>query len=358
MVRLQIFRKFDDSRVVDITITDRLTIVGGNSSTGKTHICDMLVKHPRNAFYSIVKNKKDNSVNITLCTSVEEFTEVINNKLLDNTLVVIDEYVASKLAKKPKLAGLMSKTEKYFLIFQRDLIARYNVGINSLYKVVYKNRQYSFEKLLPFNDDYKLGNITKCTKIIMEDSNSGFKIMRKYFNIPNKMEVDTSEGNGNMLTELLKSSNIGKSIIIGLDYDKGGSELAKIKEQISNGALLKDNIYLIKMESFEEIICNSDLIISKSPNILDYIENIEKHMDCSFEHRGDYFNQLIKWFFISKDGKVLYTKHNASCFNRECTECKRDKCKFRNNEIEKIMLLFSRKYNMLLELYKYLNEQE
>jgi len=192
--------------------------------------------------------------------------------------------------------------------------------------------------------------------ILMEDSKSGYQIFKHYFQIDGKMDVKHSEGNGNIPKKLLEF-NKEHDIIVGLDYDKGSWALYYIRTLIDAKQLNKNKIYFIRMESAEEIICNSELILSKCPEMKDYVENIEKHIDCSFQHRGDYFMLLIKMFFKAKNGNSLYTKSNTRCFREECLDCRASQCKFREDAQPKVKMLFSNKYKILYDLYTYLTKE-
>ena len=359
MITIEITKKFNDACVAELKITDRMTIVAGDSSTGKTHICNMLEERDGSAYNVSAFDHKGRGVKIHYCASIGRFEEVINDESKDYSVVVIDEYVATELNKieNMKIRGLMDKVKKYFIIFQRDDIIKYHIGVNSVMHVKYIDKKYIFENPLRFNDEYSLGNITKCDLILSEDSKSGYQILKHYFQIDDKMSVRKTGGNGNIHKELLKF-NKEHNIIVGLDYDKGSWELYYIKTLIEANELDKNKIYFIKMESAEEIICNSNLILNKCPDMKDFVENIENHIDCSFQHRGEYFMTLIQKYFKTNNGNALYTKNNTGCFRRDCTDCTANQCKFRDNTEKKVRLLFCNKYEIQYKLYEYVHNEQ
>jgi hypothetical protein len=356
MITIVIKRKFNEDIVASLKITDRITIVAGDSSTGKTHICSMLEKRDDSAFVVDVKDSKSRNVELNYCATLENFEQLMYDENKDNSVIVIDEYVASRLNKieNMKSRGYMDKCCKYFVIFQRDCVIKYHIGVNSVYKVIYEDKQYKFEKLLRFNDDYKLGNITKCNTMIVEDSASGYQVLNKYFDIDNKMRVIKGNGNGDIHKDLQKFSQ--SNVICGLDYDKGSWALYNIHKLIGKETLDRRKLYFINMESFEEILCNSDLILDKCPDMRDYVEHIENHMDCTFRHRGEYFMFLLKKWFVTKAGYALYGKNKVHCFVNECKECTATNCKFRDDSQDKVSLIFANKYKIFYELYCYLIE--
>jgi hypothetical protein len=185
----------------------------------------------------------------------------------------------------------------------------------------------------------------------MEDSESGYKIMKHYFD-SDKIHVIHSNGNGDIHKCLVDIPN-GESTICGLDYDKGSWALYHINELINNNTLNRANIYFIRMESFEEVLCNSELVLSKCNKMRDFVENMDKHMDCTFKHRGEYFLTILKQYFITENGKPKYRKNSFSCFTKSCTTCSNTSCKFRNNTDNKAEIVFSNKYKILYKLHKY-----
>lgn len=358
MVTIRITRKFDASCVAELKIADRLNIVLGDSATGKTHICSMLEEREGSAFDIVAINSDGENVPVYYCATLSRFEEITLDKSKDYCVVAVDEYVATELLRDNKKSGLLSTTCKYFLVFHRDATVKFNVGVNSVLKVVYDDHIYRFQKALNFNKEYNLDNLKKCDVMIIEDSKSGFKIMKRYFNISNKMKVENTEGNGRITARILEAYNEGHSIIVGLDYDMGANMLYKMQDLAVRGELDNNNVYLINMESIEEVLCNSELILSKCPTMIEPVRDIEKYIDCSFKHRGEYFLELLKHYFVIQNGnnkRSLYTKTSASCFVHECNECTRTSCKFRNNT-EKVTMVFSNKYNILHELYCYLNK--
>lgn len=353
MITIKIHKRFNNQCVAELNITDRLTLVSGDSSTGKTKICSMLEDREGSAFRVEVYDSKKNKVDLHYCTSLNRFEEVLLDSSKDMSVVVIDEYVATEINKieNKVIRGKIAKTCKYTVIFQRDCIVKYNVGVNSVMHVQYQNGMYKFIKPLAFNDNIELGNITKCNVVLMEDSKSGAKILSKY--LPNNM-VKTSRGNGDMPKELeiLYSK---ENVLCGLDYDQGGTALYNINNLVKEQSLDRGSLYFINMESFEEVLCNAEFILSKIPILRDYVNNMEKHMDCTFAHRGDYFLNLLKRMLYSSN--ATYQKNSFSCFTTNCRDCQNKQCKFREETKDKIDVLFSNKYDLLYQFCKYHNNK-
>ena len=199
MVTINIIKKFNDKCIAELKITDRMTIVAGDSSSGKTHICSMLDEKEGSAYNVDAFDSKGNKVEVYYCGSVKRLEEIVSDESKDYSVIAIDEYVATEINKlsNKKIRGLMDKVNKYFIIFQRDNIIKYHIGVESVKCVKYVNKKYIFDNAVRFNDEYNLGNITKCGLILLEDSRSGYDIFKTYFKIEGKMDVRHSDGNGN-----------------------------------------------------------------------------------------------------------------------------------------------------------------
>lgn len=351
MVNINIYRKLTGKHVANLNITDRINLVVGDSGTGKSHICDMINPRGNAIFKHEAHTHKGVPVRVVYCEYIDTLKTMIQDKEYDMSVIIMDEYLATEVNKPEniKIKNMLDGARRYFVIFQRDNIIKYNVGINSLFKVVRHQGIYRFEKYIHLNEIVNIGNITGCTHIITEDSKSGYIILSRYFQDDTDMVVAGSDGNGDFDKKLIEYN--GHSIICALDYDKGGWQICNILDKIRAGQIQKNKIKFIRMESFEEIIANSRLISDIKPEILELANNIDKNMNCSYRHRGEYFSALIIKYF--NDGAhCKYTKNNISCFIKECKDCNNVNCKFRNNTEEKCKLTFSGKYGILYQLYK------
>ena len=122
MVTIKISKKFTGQVVANLQISDRITIVAGDSSTGKTHICSMLEEREDSAYRYEAHDHKGNHIDVYYCASLKRFEEVMYDKSKDYSVVVIDEYVVTELNKldNKESRGYMDLCCKYFILFQRD----------------------------------------------------------------------------------------------------------------------------------------------------------------------------------------------------------------------------------------------
>lgn len=131
-----------------------------------------------------------------------------------------------------------------------------------------------------------------------------------------------------------------------------------MNEIINRGAIDKSRIVFIPLESFEEVICNSEFILSKFPEMRDEVLNYKYYIDCSYKHTGKYFSHLLHKYVKVKSPIIKDSKHNVTkfyskgmknfeqCFINDCCEFNRDNCKlYFDGDKKKAML--SNKFEFL-----------
>lgn len=110
-------------------------------------------------------------------------------------------------------------------------------------------------------------------------------------------------------------------------------------------------IHFIPLESFEEVICNSEFILSKFPKLREPAINYKKHMNSTYNSTGSYFNSLIFNFIKQKPpidtGKKrnieqFYSKgmeYFKECFIDDCCSFEMESCKLQFEGNKKLAML-------------------
>jgi hypothetical protein len=147
MINIKITRKFDDECIADLTINNKVTIINGNSGTGKTKICRMIYGPESRAYNIIAIDSEDRVYEVCHCPSIDRLSELISNKSnINNSIIVIDEYVATDLS-KPEYRNIgksLSKKSNYLIIFQRDESIKWITSKSIELHVEHKNKCYYF----------------------------------------------------------------------------------------------------------------------------------------------------------------------------------------------------------------------
>lgn len=113
----------------------------------------------------------------------------------------------------------------------------------------------------------------------------------------------------------------------------------------------KNKLIFISMESFEEVICNSEFILSKFPEMRDKVINYQDYIDASYKHAGKYFSDLLFKYVkvkspLKKDGQRNATKfyekgmnNFVECFLSDCCSFNIENCKLYLSENKRDKLL-------------------
>lgn len=355
MITLQIFRDglVDNSNkpypFFEIQTYNKLNIVLGDSGSGKTYFMTVL----RSALngedpwsYKCV-DSTNREIRIATLTSVNDFNRTVGDDTVD--LVVIDEDTTQAL-RKARILDSIDKINKYFILLDRGVKAKLYVNVNALYEseeVIFKG-----EKIIRFVRAIKLNkeNITdsihnKITHMITEDKTSGKVFWQNIMKGINVIECD-SPGNGAIKRKILSILNETRGdILVALDYDRGSVEMQSIYEDKN---IDKSRIHFIPLESFEEVICNSEFILDAFPQMRNKVKNYKECIDESFRSTGSYFNYLLYRYVKQKppvDSKSItkfYSKgmkNFKECFMDDCCGFESTDCKLMTNKNKKESML-------------------
>lgn len=156
------------------TLERNITIVRGDSGTGKTTLYDMIAEYTRLGEASGVQVA-------ALCPCVA-LTDMDWKNQLSHTygsVVFIDEgadYLASQ-----EFAGVIQKTDNYYVIFNRENLHELPYSVEEIYEIKTSNRYHTFEKLYRRHDDYVYSNGRNRRKapanvLLTEDSRAGLQL--------------------------------------------------------------------------------------------------------------------------------------------------------------------------------------
>lgn len=284
------------------------------------------------------------------------FVERYFSEDTDNSVIIIDEEKSSEVLEPGyEKWQRVGKENKYLLVFNRDLTVKNEVGVNSLFEVERIDGVYRFKnRRFPVNTNRDKPFYLGKNCILVEDSNSGYHTLEHYFG--KYMKIETSKGNGSFSTKLIELCKKGYNIVAFLDYDVGGSYLYNVSKGLGK---YKNQVVFVESESFEEIVCNSNLFLSHvSADIRNRVENYEIYMGCSKEHRGIYFLDLLKqnFVYVDKNSRIpktrpLYDKDDIDCLVKGCVSDNRYNCGFRDDTDPCLWykIIFSNKYESIAD---------
>lgn len=253
-----------------LTVHRNITILKGDSATGKTTLIEMIASYQMNG-----KSSGVTIISQKPCIVLTSFNWQINLSAIHDSIVFIDEQ--DKFVASQEFAEHVKNSDNYYVIATRNNLYNLPYSIKEIYGIKNKSgNRYQGTKRL-YCEFYPLYNTTTETIndpdiVIVEDSNSGFEFLSDYFgkyNIP----CISASGKSNIYNCVLENNN--KRILIFADGAAFGSEIDSLVKLHK-----KFDLIMYLPESFEWLILKSELFNNiEIKNILaspsDYIESSE-----------------------------------------------------------------------------------
>ena len=275
------------------TLNRNISILRGDSGTGKTTLYDMIRDYNNLGKESGVKISGGNIVTLEGKNWEEELDK------LSKAVVVIDE--GSKFVFSKKFASKVKGCDNYFLIITRSYLSQLPYSVDEIYRIKGTGKNKEFKRVytdiekfydnpdpnrFPFRPDI----------IITEDSKSGYEFFLDTVKNTN-VKCEAAGGKSNIKGLLKKYKNF--NIIIVADGAAIGCEIESlVKEQeLSYGKLA-----LFLPESFEWLILKSGIFESSAGITEAYAYADSK----KYESWEQYFTDLLSK--LSEDD--IYKKYN------------------------------------------------
>ena len=233
-----------------LTVKRNITILQGNSATGKTELIRLLQEHEANGISSGITLLCD-----VRCTVLTPIDWEIRLTSASQSIIFIDE--TADFLNSKRFAELVKGSDNYFVIVSRDGLSQLPYSIDEIYGLgnASESQKYkTYHKV--YNEMYKLyhlslekGNAPQV--VITEDSNSGYE----FFNILYGEICESAQGKSNVYDLIRKEKD--KPILAIVDGAAFGCEIAKIHRYLETNNL---HCNLYAPESFEYIILSSNVL--------------------------------------------------------------------------------------------------
>ena len=263
-------------------IQRNITIIKGDSATGKTTLVDMIREYYENGEQSGILLQCDKQ-----CVVLEgrQWKLLLDN--IHDSIVFIDE--GNMFISSNEFADAVKHSDNYYVIVTRESLPSLPYSVDEIYGIrssgKYGTLQQTYQEFYHIygNADYK--EAFSPDVIIVEDSNSGCEFF-EYVTEEQKCQVVSAGGKSNIFKKLAGYED--ENVLVIADGAAFGPEMDRVVKRISR----KDNQLLYLPESFEWLVLQSGVVkdaeISK---VLDepceYIDS-EKYM--SWER---YFTALL-----------------------------------------------------------------
>lgn len=266
----------------DFELKRNITVIRGDSATGKTTLVDMIQEYVNNPSGSPVELNCDKAC-YTLSGAL--WREQLSG--IKDSIVFIDE--GNEFVKTDEFSRIIQATDNYYVIISREGLPSLPYSVEEIYGIrtsgkygTLKQSYHEFYKI--YGADTWNQNMVPET-IITEDSNSGyqfFKSVAEDFNL----ECRFAGGKSNIFHALNTSD--ASNILVVADGAAFGSEIDKVMY------LLKDRrssaLYL--PESFEWLVLSSGIV--NDSEVGQILEDPEKHIESRLYFSWErFFTELL-----------------------------------------------------------------
>lgn len=258
-----------------------LTIIRGDSATGKTTLVDMIRTHMNDGESGPVTLNCDKR-----CYVVEGNLWKGQLDNIQDGIVFIDE--GNEFVKTKDFARAIQQTDNYYVIVTREGLPALPYSVEEVYGIrtsgkygTLKRSYHSFYRIYPDSTTEKI----KPEKILTEDSNSGYQFFDAVCT-EHQMQCDTANGKSNVFSYLKVHKD--EKILVIADGAAFGPEMDRVLQLVQT----RKNLALYLPESFEWLILSSGILKdAETTQILQTPSNyIDSKKYFSWER---YFTELL-----------------------------------------------------------------
>ena len=283
----------------ELEIKRNITIIKGDSATGKTTLIDMVRQFSNFGNSSGIEIISDVS-----CRVVEGVDWKILVQNIARSIIFIDEENA--FIRTKEFAEQVKQSDNYFVLVTRENLYNLPYSVEEIYGLYssgkYQNTKKVYQHFYRIYTDSLLKTKVRPDKIITEDTNSGYDFFKAVASDA-QIECESSGGKTKIVSLLNKEEN--RDICIVADGAAIGAEMDALYK-IANE---NNNIKLFLPESFEWIILKSGLLEDKELKRI--LENPEIYIDSKEYFSWErYFTRLL----IEKSSGT-YFKYQKSTLN-------------------------------------------
>ncbi len=276
-----------------------LTIIQGDSATGKTTLVDMIrdfVNNPSGTPVDVVCDKK--------CYVIEGSLWKEQLSGISDCIVFIDE--GNEFIRTIDFADTIQKTDNYYVIITRESLPALPYSVEEIYGIRTSGRYGTLKQ--SYHEFYRIYGInTDEDKVIpeiliTEDSNSGYQFFEQMC-AENGLKCESMNGKSNVFHYLNKHKD--KKILVVADGAAFGSEIDRVLQVICG----RKNIALYLPESFEWMVLNASVM--KNNKVRDILNDPSEHVESKWYFSWERFFTAVL-IEQTKDTYLAYAKRKLN----------------------------------------------
>lgn len=283
----------------DFELRRNITIIQGDSATGKTTLIDMIRDYINNPSGTPVVLNCDRN-----CYVLEGALWKQQLAGISNGIVFIDE--GNEFIKSVDFAQEIQRTDNYYVIITREGLSALPYSVEEIYGIrtsgKYASLKQSYHEFYRIYGEDTYENDVRPEILLTEDSHSGYQFFSQICR-ENQLKCESMEGKSNVFQCLNRHRD--EKILVIADGAAFGSEIDKVLQLMSG----RKNIALYLPESFEWLILSSGILKSRFVDgiLNDPSEYIESKEYFSWER---FFTAVL--IDETKDNFLAYTKRELN----------------------------------------------
>lgn len=253
----------------DFTLTRNITILTGDSASGKTVLIDYIRDYRRYGSESGVMVSCDRE-----CRTLDNEDWEMQLKRITNSIIFVDE--GNRFVTSKEFAKLALESDNYFVLATREKMPMLPYSVQEIYGFRESGKYHEAKQ--KYNEMYHLyGEISAQSSIepelvITEDSNSGYDFFAKLSEQKN-VNCISANGKSNIIKCLQDSEKTQGTRLIIVDGAAFGSEMKEVYEYLNTVG----NVVLYAPESFEWLLLLSNTI--PNANVTEILQEPENYID-------------------------------------------------------------------------------
>ena len=299
------FRAKSKKVLFEFSIRRNITVIKGDSATGKTTLLRILYEYLRMGKQSGYAVSTNVSYYVYIRDEVgRDWKDALYP--LKNTVVFIEENNEFVFTKE--FASFVKKSGNYFVFVTRAPLKMLPYSIHEIYEIITDGKRTdikeSYHEFREIYSNYPIIENNKIQNIVTEDSNSGYQFWTHAFK---NSHVTSSNGNGNLIKQV-EELGPGDALVIA-----DGAAFGSLMESCMSSFQVQTDrrISLWLPESFEYLILKSGVL--KSEKITQILENISEYVECEkYESWESFFTELL--ITLTAGGVEKYSKNVLNAY--------------------------------------------
>lgn len=299
------FRAKSKKVLFEFSIRRNITVIKGDSATGKTTLLRILYEYLRMGKQSGYAVSTNVSYYVYIRDEVgRDWKDALYP--LKNTVIFIEENNEFVFTKE--FASFVKKSGNYFVFVTRAPLKMLPYSIHEIYEIITDGKRTdikeSYHEFREIYSNYPIIENNKIQNIVTEDSNSGYQFWTHAFK---NSHVTSSNGNGNLIKQV-EELGPGDALAIA-----DGAAFGSLMESCMSSFQVQTDrrISLWLPESFEYLILTSGVL--KSEKITQILENISEYVECEkYESWESFFTELL--VTLTAGGVEKYSKNVLNAY--------------------------------------------